>query len=65
MKSEIERGKKEAKIIIVMASQRRAVKELGRVTFSTDTRERERERESVCVCVCVRERERLKKWKRF
>ena len=40
MKSEKERGKKgkkEEKIIVVMASRRRAMKELGRVTFSPDT----------------------------
>ena len=28
--------KKEAKIIVAMASRRRAMKELGRATFSTD-----------------------------
>ena len=32
-----EKGKKEEKIIVVMASRRRAMKELGRVTFSPDT----------------------------
>jgi hypothetical protein len=34
-----ERGKREKKekIIVVMASRRRAMKELGRVTFSPDT----------------------------
>ena len=37
MKSEKEGGKEE-KIIAVMASRRRAVTELGRVTFSPDTR---------------------------
>ena len=37
MKSEIERGKTEEKIIGVMASRRRAMTELGRVTFSPDT----------------------------
>ena len=37
MKSEKERGKKEEKIIGVMASRRSAMTELGRVTFPTDT----------------------------
>ena len=32
-----EKGKKEENIIVVMASWRRAMKELGRVTFSPDT----------------------------
>ena len=32
-----EKGKKEQKIIVVMASRRRAMKELGRVTFSPET----------------------------
>ncbi len=32
-----EKGKKEEKIIVVMASRRRAMKELGRVTFAPDT----------------------------
>ncbi len=32
-----EKGKKEKKIIFAMASRRRAMKELGRVTFSPDT----------------------------
>ena len=35
-----EKGKKEEKIIVVMASRRRAMKELGRVTFSPDTTSR-------------------------
>ena len=33
-----EKGKKEEKIIVVMASRRRAIKELGRVTFSLTPR---------------------------
>ena len=38
MQSEKERGEKQKeKIIVVMASRRRAMKELGRVTFSPDT----------------------------
>ena len=37
MKSEKERGKKGRKIIGVMASRRRAMTELGRVTISPDT----------------------------
>ena len=32
-----ETGKKEEKIIVVVASRQRAMKELGRVTFSPDT----------------------------
>ena len=37
-----ERKRKGKKIIVVMASQRRAMKELGRVTFSPDTTEIEK-----------------------
>ena len=37
MKKKEGKGKKEEKIIVVMASRRRAMMELGRVTFSPDT----------------------------
>ena len=37
LKRKREKGKKEEKIIVVMASRRRAMTELGRVTFSPDT----------------------------
>ena len=54
-----EQKRKGKKIIVVMAFRRRAMKELGRVTFSPDTmREREREREKERER--ERERERLK-----
>ncbi len=36
-KSKREKGRKEEKIIIVMASRRRAMKEQGRVSFCPDT----------------------------
>ena len=36
-KKKREKGKNKEKIIVVMASRRRAMKELGRVTFSPDT----------------------------
>ena len=42
MKSEKERRKNEENIIGVMASRRRAMKELGRITFSPDTDKRKK-----------------------